>query len=242
MSEIYVVASGKGGVGKSSLTVLLGRALTQMGKKILLIDSDIGLRSLDIILGVQERVIFTWGDVLSDICDAEQAIIKQDGLSLLAAPMTVTEDFTIEKVSAFFESFKNDYDYIFIDAGAGISGNISLAMCAATNALIISTPDNVCVRSVSFAANMFFDAGFEPDNVRLIVNKFDRKATGLRKLLNVDDVIDSTGVRLIGVVPNDRRIEFCCPKGQSLPKDSDSVKAIERIARRVDGENIRLKI
>lgn len=244
MSEIYVVVSGKGGVGKSSMTALLGRAFAQRGKKALLIDCDIGLRSLDIILDVQDKVLFSWGDIVEELCDPEQAVIQQEGLYLLAAPARLPRDFGPAELRGFAGDCAEKFgcDYVFIDAGAGIADNAMLAMGAADKALIVSTPDNVCVRSVAAAADKLFELGMDPENVRLIINRFDKKSAISGKMLNVDDVIDSTGVQLIGAVPDDEAIELCLHRGMSLPKSSEAFKAAARIAGRIDGEEIKLRI
>ncbi|MCR4614965.1 MAG: P-loop NTPase [Clostridiales bacterium] len=244
MSEIYVVVSGKGGVGKSSMTVLLGRALSKMGLKVLLMDCDIGLRSLDIILDVQDKVLFSWGDAAQDICELEQAVVEYDGLYLLAAPTSLPKGFCSADLRKIIDSCAEDfdYDYIFLDAGAGIADNALLAMGAADKALIVSTPDNVCVRSVAAAADKLFEIGMDAEDIRLIINRFDKKSAVSGKMLNVDDVIDSTGVRLIGAVPDDEEIELCLHRGLALPKGSEAFKAAMRIARRINGEEIKLRI
>ena len=244
LSEIYVVVSGKGGVGKSSMTALLGRAFSKLGKKTLLIDCDIGLRSLDIILDVQDKVLFSWGDVLLDACYPDQAMIEQEGLFLLAAPSVLPEGIGSAELRELIDEYINNFgfDYVLIDAGAGIADNAMLAMKAADKALIISTPDNVCVRSVAAAANKLFELGMDAENIRLIINRFDKKSALSGKMLNVDDVIDSTGVRLIGAVPDDEAIELRLHRGMFLPKRSKALKAATRVARRINGEAVKLKI
>ncbi|MEE1011931.1 MAG: AAA family ATPase, partial [Acutalibacteraceae bacterium] len=140
MAEIILVASGKGGSGKSSFTAGVSRALTSLGKKVLAIDCDIGLRSLDIMFDVSEKVVFDWGDLLLGRCTPEQAVIKGN-IDLLAAPRNFSDDFTPEATAKTFSSFSEDYDYILLDSPAGIDRGFILAASAADRAVVVSTPD-----------------------------------------------------------------------------------------------------
>ena len=130
MAEIIVVASGKGGSGKSSFTAGVGRALANLGKKVLAIDCDIGLRSLDLLFGVSEKVVFDWGDLVCDRCTFEQALISSE-IDLLAAPRNFSDDLSPEATAKVFRSFSEDYDYIILDSPAGIDRGFRLAASGA---------------------------------------------------------------------------------------------------------------
>lgn len=237
MAEIIVVASGKGGSGKSSFVTGVSRALAAMGKKVLAIDCDIGLRSLDLLFGVTENVVFDWGDLILEQCSREQALIKGD-IDLLAAPRSFYNDFTPEAVSALFRSFSKDYDYILLDGPAGIDRGFQLAASAADRAVVVSTPDSVCVRSCSRAFDELRRLNVE--DVRLVINMFEVKPVCKKKLLNIDQCIDETGVQLLGIVPRDINVGYCSVTG-TIPGDfSPSTLAYKRIAKRITGQRVPL--
>lgn len=240
MAEIIVIASGKGGVGKSTITVGLSYALKRLDKKVLVIDFDIGLRSLDLLFGVREKVLYNWGDLVMKRCEKEDVLIVNDGIALIPAPFSNEEKYNESDVLKAVELFDDDFDYILIDAPAGISSGFKLACFCADRALLVSTPDDVCVRSVNAAANKIEEVGIK--DVRLVINKFVLKYTLKRKFLNIDDVIDNTEVRLIGIVPFDKKIGFASMNSYSLAKRAKSVKAFHRIAKRIIGEEIPLKV
>ena len=150
MAKCILVASGKGGVGKSTFTAGISSALSERGLKILAIDCDIGLRSLDLLLGHSSDIVFDWGDVLLERCEAKQAIINGD-VDFIAAPRSFDDGFTDEAFGAMIKELSADYDYIFIDSPAGIDRGFRLAASGADRAVVITTPDCVCVRSCSRA-------------------------------------------------------------------------------------------
>lgn len=237
MAEIIVVASGKGGSGKSSFVTGVSRALASQGKRVLAIDCDIGLRSLDLLFGATESVVFDWGDLLLDRCNREQAVIKGE-TDILAAPRSFYDEFTPDAVAKLFKSFSEDYDYIFIDSPAGIDRGFQLAAAAAEKAIVISTPDNVCVRSCSRAFDELRRMGIE--DVRLIINMFEVKPVCRKKLLNIDQCIDETGVQLLGVVPRDINVGYCSVTGTVPGEFSPSTLAFNRIAKRITGKRVPL--
>ncbi len=237
MSEFILVASGKGGAGKSSFVTGVAKALTTLGKKILVVDCDVGLRSLDIMLDVTENVVFDWGDLLLGRCDAEQAVIKGK-IDLLAAPRNFDDGFTPDKMKKIFEQFREKYDFVFFDSPAGIDRGFTLAAAPADRAIVVTTPDSVCVRSCSRA----FDElrKMKKDDVRLVINMFEVKPVCKKKLLNIDQCIDETGVQLLGVVPRDINIPYSTVTGKQPPSDSPASLAFSRIARRINGQRIPL--
>lgn len=237
MAQIILVASGKGGSGKSSFVTGVGRALAAQGKKVLAADCDIGLRSLDILFGVTENVVFDWGDLLLDRCTPEQAVIKGD-VDFLAAPRSFSDEFTPEATAKLFKSFSEEYDYILLDSPAGIDRGFSLAASAADRAILISTPDSVCVRSCSRTYDELRRMKIE--NVRLVINMFEVKPVCKKKLLNIDQCIDETGVQLLGVVPRDISVAYTSVTGKSPAYDSPATLAFSRIAKRITGKRIPL--
>lgn len=241
MAERIVIASGKGGVGKSSITAGLACALQDKGHNVLVVDCDIGLCSLDIILSAKSDMLFNWGDIICGRCDSNAALTEtQYGPVLLCAPKHFEAEYTQEAMRALAAEYEERFDYIIFDSPAGLGLGFRLAAAAANKAIVVSTPDDVCVRSASAAADRLSEFGIEES--RLIINRFERKATIKGKLLNVDDVIDSTRLRLIGVVPQDRNVMFNMSCGRKLSEKTPAAQAFDRIARRLDGERVHLVI
>ncbi len=229
-----VFASGKGGVGKSSVTAGLASALAERGKRVLTVDSDIGLRSLDLILGVNEKMIFNWGDVILGYCESEDATVTTGTVDLLGAPLEFDKEFTTENLKKVLDKVEDKYDFILIDCPAGIGEGFRLASSVADNAIIIVTPDEVSVRSGEIAANSLYSQGIE--DVKVIINRFKEKSTIKGRLLNIDDVIDSAKLQLQGIVPEDPDITYSAIKGKPVEKGSPSYSAFKRIASRMCGE------
>ena len=237
MAEKIVIASGKGGVGKTSCCVAIGKELARRDHGVLLVDGDIGLRSLDVLLGVSERIVYDWGDIIKGKCMKDTALVNAGGIDLLTCPLHFDETYTPESVKEMIMLFDGDYDYILIDAPAGIDTGFELASSAADRALIVSTADRVCVRSASRAGEKLEQAGMR--DIRLIINRFRRKSVASRKLLNIDKVIDETMLQLIGVVPEDENITF----GKVMERKSQpSYDAFVRIVGRIKREQIPLTL
>ena len=235
MHEIILVASGKGGVGKSSLTAFLGRALVKLNKKVLLVDMDIALRSLDLILNVTEKCVYDWGDILEERATPEQAIVKGENGNpdLLCAPVKFFSTISTTGLLLVVQGIKNNYDYVLLDAPAGVGDMLSIGAAIADKTLVVATPDEVCVRSAGVAADKIRAYGFEGE-ARLVINRYKTKESKKGMLLNADTVIDKTFVRLIGIVPEDSFIAY-----HSI--NHPATKAIMRIAKRLEGEKIPLK-
>lgn len=240
MAKKIVIASGKGGVGKSTVTAGLSRALEGEGKKVLAMDFDIGLRSLDLLFGVREQVANNWGDIILGNCNAKNAVIAVGNIDFISAPLSFNEQFTAENVKKMIDSLEKDYDVIFFDAPAGISNGFLLACAGADSAVIVATPDDVCVRSAEITSRKI--AAYGIGDIRLVINRFIKKLSAKKKFLNVDEVIDLTTVQLIGVIPYDAKIGFSSMRTSSFNFKSASQKSFGRIARRILGENVPLKL
>ena len=234
---VIMVASAKGGVGKSTLSVGLGNILSECGKKTLLVDMDIGVRSLDLLLNVAEKTVYNWGDVLLNNCDPAKALIGiSEKLSLLPAPVSLSADFNVDLMKNLIEVYKNNFDYILLDAPAGIETGFMLSLKCAEECIIVSTPDPVSIRAAGNAANLIRQNGVQ--NLRLVLNRFNKKQ---HKFICVDDIIDSVGARFLGIVPESSDIALTAI-GEELPYDSKGNMAYLRIAKRLMGENIPFKL
>ena len=197
-------------------------------------------RSLDLLFSVSDKLVFDWGDLMENRCTPEKAIIDVNGISLLAAPSQESEAFTPEKMQQMLLTLDDRYDFILIDAPAGIAEEFRLAAACAEYAIVVATADDVCLRSAYRAAEKLRISG--PKQLRLVLNRFHAPAMEHNFLHNIDDAIDRVGVQLIGVVPDDFEVLFRLPKGEPLPKKSTAKSAYLRIARRLCGERVALKI
>lgn len=240
MAKTIVIASGKGGVGKSTASSALGRAFAAAGKKTLLVDCDPGLSSLDVMLGVREKVLFSWYDAYLGNCTAQEALTEAgEGLSLLAAPGLPLYEEASDAIVQVTEELAGQYDIIIRDAPAGLGAGLMRAAASAQTALIVATADEVSVKGAAAVAELIRKAGTE--NVRLLINRYDVRAARRGKLLSVDELIDKSCVRLIGIVPEDKDITYSTVTNAQR-KNSKSAKAFARIAERMDGKNIDLSL
>lgn len=238
MAEKIVVASGKGGVGKSTCVAGIASALALLDKKALVVDFDVSLPSLDVIFGIEKDVVYNWGDVLLSRCETQDAVMNVNGVDLLCAPKT-DEDFSLEKIREMIDSLDEAYDYILMDAPAGLGKFFETAANCADRGIVVSNPEDVCVRSAGVAAAKMRSLGLS--DVRLIINKMITKLSAGKKNLNVDSVIDETRVRLIGVVPYDKDIALVSMEENGLSLKKKPQKSFERIAKRITGEEVKLK-
>lgn len=238
MAVKIVVASGKGGVGKTTVTVALGKALTALGNRVLIIDCD-RLRSVDLLAGITEELVYDFGDVVFGRCEAEQAIYEKQGLCIISAPSDY-EGISEDDMRELVEHYDCDYNYILFDAPAGLGRGLKLACAVADKGLVVSTADLVCVRSACTASREMEKMGVGES--RLIINRVQTKDIVKGRLLNVDKVIDSTQVQLIGVVPEDEKLRLGSMGGVVYKKRQESYRAFSNIARRICGQYIALNL
>ena len=236
MAKRFVLASGKGGVGKTTLSVALALAFARRGKKVLLVDFD-DLRSADLLLGVADRVVYDWGDVIAGSCAPEEAVLNAGAVSLLPCP-TSYGDITPQQVRELMMRYDALFDVLLFDAPAGVDRGFALACAAAQRGLVVALADPVSVRSACRAAREM-DA-FTMKNCRLIINRAVKRDIKKRLLLNIDDVIDQSEVQLIGIVPEDRALRFTAMKTGFYDPQAPSFAPVSNIAGRLEGENIPL--
>ncbi len=240
MAKKIILASGKGGVGKSSLTAGLAISLCELGLNTLVIDFDIGMGCLDLILAADDTGIFNWSDVLSGNCEPMTALRSTIGPKLLVAPMDFDESYTDEAVKKMIDIYDKEFDYILFDSPAGVHGGFLLAAACADEGLVISTPDEVCVRVGLYAGDILRSKGIE--DIKLIINRFNKKLTASGHYLNIDEVIDATYLQLLGVVPEDKKLSFCSVVGMQSLENSKAKSAFRRIAKRLEGINVNLVV
>ncbi len=238
MGTVVAITSGKGGTGKTSITGGVAASLALMGRNVLCIDMDIGLRNLDIALGLNDRALMDFSDVALGRCPLARAAVEHPdikGLSLLTAPMALPASLTPEKVRALLDTARTMYDYILIDSPAGLGPGFRLAVCGADRALVISTNDASALRDAQRTVA-------ELDHLRqvhLVMNRIQTKL--LRRLrTTIDDAMNAAGLPLIGVVPEDPQVILCANLGQPLTTRGKKGAALAcwNIALRVEGQRV----
>lgn len=242
MAEIIAIASGKGGVGKSTSTANIGTALAIMGKKVLLIDGDIGLRNLDVVLGLQNSISYDFYDVITNSCTAEQAIVKDEkysSLHLLPAPQnTDISEIDKEKFGEMIDKLSPYYDYILIDCPAGIHSGFMLMASKAEKAIVVATPELISVRDADAAVGKLESLNFS--EIHLIINKIRVDMVKSGEMLGIDDIINIIAVPLIGAVPDDPEIIKSNNIGKpvvQIPKSRSGI-AYGNIAKRLTGMKV----
>ena len=238
MACVIAVTSGKGGTGKTSVTGGVAAALSLMGCRVLCIDMDIGLRNLDITLGLNDRALMDFSDVALGRCPLARAAVTHPelkNLSLLTAPMSLPAGLTVDKVQSLLRTARGTYDYIFIDAPAGLGPGFRLAVCGADRALVVATNDASSLRDAQRAVAELEGVG----QVHLVMNRIQPKL--LRKLrTTIDDAMNTAGLPLIGVVPEDPQVILCANQGIPLTSRGRRGAALAcwNIAQRLEGSQV----
>lgn len=238
MGIATVITSGKGGVGKSTAAVGLGRALARRGRRVLLVDCDAGLRSLDRMTGTEESLVFDLSDVVYGRCAPAQAIYTCpdcSGLYLLPAPASGEDQVRPAVMLRLVPLLKRYYDHVLLDSPAGVGSGFHSSACAADRALVVCSPDPVCVRSAG-NVRLLLDR-LDIADKRLVINRFDGALfdrTGV--YADLDGVIDASGLRLFGLAPEDRVMAAAFLKGEAAPERSPAMMAFARMAARLEGE------
>lgn len=246
MGEVIVITSGKGGVGKTTTTANLGSALAMQGKKVVLIDTDIGLRNLDVVMGLENRIVYDIVDVVEEKCKLRQALIKDkrfEELFLLPAAQTrdksaVNEDQMRELTS----KLKEEFDYILIDCPAGIEQGFKNAIAGANRAIVVTTAEISAIRDADRIIGLLESS--EIRNPELVVNRLKPDMVRRGEMMDVNDIVDLLSIDLVGVVPDDEYIITQTNKGEPVVQNrkAPSGKAYIEIAKRILGENIEVTI
>ncbi len=245
-NKTIVVTSGKGGVGKSTTSANIGAALALEGKKVVVVDMDIGLRNLDVLLGLENRIVFTVVDAVKEKCKIKQAAIKHkriEGLYLIPASQSDNKDiFTTEEVKGFYKRLRNEYDFIIIDCPAGIERGFENAIVAADEAIVICTPEVASVRDADRVVGLLYADSIYP---KLVVNRISPELVKRGDMLSHEDVVDVLSIDLVGLIPLDEQVVLSTNTGLPvvMEKSSQAGGAFRRIAKRLNGyENIPIEI
>ena len=242
MGKIIAVVSGKGGTGKTSFTACVSLALAAMGHTTLALDCDITLRNLDLALGLSDSAVMDFSDVLEGRCTLAEAAVphrKYPSLSLLAAPLApVGASFSLNAMQALAQTIRQQYDYCFIDAPAGLGQGFQLATAVADSVVVVTTTDPAALRDAQRTVMEL--RRFPSGQVHLVVNRVQKK---MLKALHstIDDAMDTAGLPLLGVIPEDSDIPLALNRGIPL-RDINyyAQRAYENIAKRITGQRVPL--
>lgn len=242
MSEVIVITSGKGGVGKTTTSANIGTGLASLGNRVCMIDADIGLRNLDVVLGLENRIVYDIVDVVEKNCRIKQALIKDkkiETLYLLPAAQTkdknaVTEDQMVE----LCDELRKDFDYVIIDCPAGIEQGFKNAIVGADRAIVVTTPEVSAVRDADRIIGLL--EANELNNPRLILNRLRVDMARRGDMMTIDDVTEILAIEVIGVVPDDEAIVISTNRGEPcvLDQNSKAGEAFRNITKRIMGEDV----
>ncbi|GIM44599.1 septum site-determining protein MinD [Collibacillus ludicampi] len=246
MGEAIVITSGKGGVGKSTTSANIGTALALSGKKVCLVDTDIGLRNLDVIMGLENRIIYDIVDVVTGQCRLEQALIKDkrfEHLYLLPASQTKDKSaLSPETVRKIVDELKQKFDYVVIDCPAGIEQGFKIAIAGAEKAIVVTTPENAAVRDADRVIGLL--EGAKIHGPKLVINRIKPHMVRHGDMLDIDEIVAVLAIDLLGVVPDDEWVISCANRGEPavLNPNSKASMAYRNIARRIMGDSVPLMV
>ena len=240
MKQISVVTSGKGGAGKSTVTAGLGYALSRLTSRVLLIDADAGLRSLDLMLGVGGNTMYDLADVFAGNCEPVRAIYPSpvfQNVFVLPAPILMEDMCTAEEMRSLCRGLSDHYDQIIFDCPAGLGKGFETAVAAADRALVVSTPDMVCARDAQIISRLLEERGVPS---HLIINRLRPSKVINGSMPDVDEIIDTAGIQLLGVIPEDEEVAVANANGRPLPAACNAAVCFANIAKRYMGDSVPL--
>jgi septum site-determining protein MinD len=244
VGEAIVITSGKGGVGKTTTSANIGTALALQGKKVCLVDTDIGLRNLDVVMGLENRIIYDLVDVAEGSCRLKQALIKDkrfDELYLLPAAQTKDKDAVKpEQIKKIIQELKQDHDYVIIDCPAGIEQGFKNAVAGADRAVVVTTPEISAVRDADRIIGLLESVKIA--NPRLVINRIRPQMMKKGEMLDVDEIVNILAIDLIGIVPDDEQVIKGSNQGEPtvMNPNSKAALAYRNIARRILGDSVPL--
>jgi len=244
MGEAIVITSGKGGVGKTTSSANIGTALALLGKKVCMVDTDIGLRNLDVVMGLENRIIYDLVDVAEGRCRLNQAMIKDkrfDELYLLPAAQTKDKDsVTPDQIREIILELKKDFDFVIIDCPAGIEQGFKNAIAGADSAIVVTTPENAAVRDADRIIGLLEAQKLR--GAKLIINRVRANMMKKGDMLDIDEICQILAIDLIGVVPDDEHVIKAANSGEPTVMSATSRASIayRNIARRIVGDAVPL--
>lgn len=244
MGVSIVITSGKGGVGKTTTTANIGTALAALGNKVVVIDGDTGLRNLDVLMGLENRIVYTIMDVIENRCRLKQALIKDKrypNLCLLPTAQTKDkDDISAQDMLRVVKELKDEFEYVLIDCPAGIEQGFENCVIGADKAIVVVNPEITSVRDADRVIGKLDAKGLEDHSV--IINRLNYEMTQRGDMLDISDIIETLSIELLGVVPDDKNITVSTNKGEPIVLDeaSNSGQAFRNIAKRLTGVDVPL--
>ncbi len=244
MSEVFVITSGKGGVGKTTTSANIGTGLAILGKKVVMVDADIGLRNLDVVMGLENRIVYDLIDVIEGNCRLKQALIKDkrySNLHLLPAAQTKDKNaVNPEQMLKLCETLREEFDYIIIDCPAGIEQGFKNAIAGADKAIVVTTPEVSAVRDADRIIGLL--ESNEIKNPLLILNRIRTDMVKRKDMMSLDDVTEILAIDVLGIVPDDESIIVSTNRGEPCVADeaSKAGQAFRNITKRILGETVPL--
>lgn len=241
--SVIVITSGKGGVGKTTTSANIGTALAKGGNKVVLIDTDIGLRNLDLLLGLENRIVYTIVDVVEERCKLKQALVKDKknpNLCLVAAAQTRDKSaVNADQLKEICETLKKEFDYILVDCPAGIEQGFQNAVAGANEAIVVTTPEMSAIRDADRIIGLL-ESKEDVKKYRLLVNRVRPNLIKTNDMMSVEDVVEILSAELIGVIPEDTGVITSTNKGEPIVNDEKSLagQAYLNVARRIQGEDV----
>lgn len=241
--RVIVITSGKGGVGKTTTSANIGTALAKSGYRVVLIDTDLGLRNLDLLLGLENRIVYTIVDVIEERCKLKQALVKDKknpNLSLLAAAQTRDKSaVNSEQLKDICDKLKKDNDFVLIDCPAGIEQGFQNAVAGASEAIVVTTPEMSAIRDADRIIGLL-EAKEEIKSYKLLLNRVRPNLIKSNDMMSVDDVVEILSCPLIGIIPEDTGIITSTNKGEPIVNDDNALagKAYKNVAQRILGEEV----
>lgn len=242
MGEVIVITSGKGGVGKTTTTANVGTGLSMLNKKVVLVDTDIGLRNLDVVLGLENRIVYNLVDIVEGNCKLNQALIKDkdnDNLYLIAAAQQRDKNsVNEEQMQKLTQELSEKFDYVIVDCPAGIEQGFKNAIAGATKAIVVTTPEVSAVRDADRIIGLL--EASEMKDTQLIVNRLRPDMVKRGDMMSADDVVDVLAVNLLGIVPDDEEVVIATNRGEPLAGNYKTMagQAYMNICRRIIGEQV----
>mgnify|MGYP001159395204 CR=1 FL=1 len=244
MGRVLVITSGKGGVGKTTTTANIGTGLAMLGYTVVVVDADIGLRNLDVVMGLENRIVYDIVDIVEKTCRLKQGLIKDkrhEGLYLLPAAQTKDKNAVKpEQMLELCNDLRKEFDFVLIDSPAGIEQGFQNSIVGADEAIIVTTPEISAVRDADRVIGLLEAKGLH--NPKLLVNRLRPDMVKKGDMMNIDDMIDILAIDLIGVVPDDEAIVISTNKGEPVVTDEKALagQAYRNISRRLLGEEVEL--
>ena len=241
MSEVIVITSGKGGVGKTTTVANIGMGLAMLDKKVVVVDTDIGLRNLDVVMGLENRIVYNLVDVVNGSCRLKQALIKDKRTpNLYLLPSAQTKDKSAvspKQMIKLTDTLREEFDFILLDCPAGIEQGFKNAIAGADHALVVTTPEVSAIRDADRIIGLL--GANEIRKIHLIINRLRPDMIRRGDMMSVDDVVDILAVDLIGTVPDDEQIVISTNQGEPLSgKHSQAEEEYRNICRRLLGEEV----